>query len=94
MKKLLNGLIISLLVTACSDPATPENNSNSATASETATKLSLKQQVESITKDYFVLRPEIATYYGVSDASINAKVMSKLTDYSPSGETHRRKGLK
>jgi len=94
MKKLLNGLIISLLVTACSDPATLENNSNSATASETATKLSLKQQVESITKDYFVLRPEIATYYGVSDASINAKVMSKLTDYSPSGETHRRKGLK
>jgi uncharacterized protein (DUF885 family) len=96
MKKLLNVLIISLLVSACSDPATPENNSNSitATAGKSATKLSLKQQVESITKDYFVLRPEIATYYGVSDASINAKVMSKLTDYSPSGETHRRKGLK
>ncbi|MBB1476954.1 DUF885 family protein [Shewanella sp. SG41-3] len=96
MKKIIPAIIISLLATACSDPSTSNNNSKTASdqTGNSATKLSLKQQVESITRDYFLLRPEIATYYGVSDASINAKVMSKLTDYSPSGETHRRKGLK
>jgi len=96
MKKIIPAIIISLLATACSDPSTANNNSKTASdqTGNSATKLSLKQQVESITRDYFLLRPEIATYYGVSDASINAKVMSKLTDYSPSGETHRRKGLK
>ncbi|MBB1318510.1 DUF885 domain-containing protein [Shewanella sp. SR43-4] len=96
MKKIIPAIIISLLATACSDHSTANNNSKTASdqTGNSATKLSLKQQVESITRDYFLLRPEIATYYGVSDASINAKVMSKLTDYSPSGETHRRKGLK
>lgn len=96
MKKIIPAIIISLLATACSDPSASNNNSKTASdqTGNSATKLSLKQQVESITRDYFLLRPEIATYYGVSDASINAKVMSKLTDYSPSGETHRRKGLK
>ena len=96
MKKIIPAIIISLLATACSDPSKANNNSKTASdqTGNSATKLSLKQQVESITRDYFLLRPEIATYYGVSDASINAKVMSKLTDYSPSGETHRRKGLK
>jgi len=96
MKKIIPAIIISLLATACSDPSKDNNNSKTASdqTGKSATKLSLKQQVESITRDYFLLRPEIATYYGVSDASINAKVMSKLTDYSPSGETHRRKGLK
>ncbi|MFT5789083.1 MAG: hypothetical protein ACI8SJ_001191 [Shewanella sp.] len=96
MKKILPAIIISLLATACSDATTADNNSKTARSQtdSSATKLSLKQQVESITRDYFLLRPEIATYYGVSDASINAKVMSKLTDYSPRGETHRRNGLK
>ncbi|WP_351075410.1 DUF885 domain-containing protein [Shewanella sp. CAL98-MNA-CIBAN-0140] len=96
MKKFFHVLIISLLATACSDSTTADNNSNAASSQtdSSATKLSLKQQVKSITKDYFLLRPEIATYYGVSDASIDANVMSKLTDYSPRGETHRRQGLK
>jgi len=95
MKKIIHTMIIALLITACSDANTPDQNINSAaaTADSAVAKLSLKQQLETITRDYFILRPEIATYYGVSDASINAKVMSKLTDYSPRGETHRRKGL-
>jgi uncharacterized protein (DUF885 family) len=96
MNKILPAIIISLLATACSDATTADNHSKTASSQtdSSATKLSLKQQVESITRDYFLLRPEIATYYGVSDASINAKVMSKLTNYSPAGENHRRNGLK
>ncbi|MCE9688119.1 DUF885 domain-containing protein [Shewanella sp. AS16] len=96
MKKIINGLILGLLVSGCSDPvkqdATP-------TAAETATPApapaaaSLKQQLVGMTKDYFALRPELATYYGVTDANAGAGVMSSLTDYSPAGEAHRRAGL-
>ncbi|MGI2171004.1 DUF885 domain-containing protein [Shewanella sp. MF05960] len=95
MNKIINALVIALLVSGCTDSATPtDSTTGEASQTSAATSQSLKQQMASITKDFFVMRPEIATYYGVSDASINATIMSKLTDYSPSGETHRRNGLK
>ncbi|WP_418357768.1 DUF885 domain-containing protein [Shewanella basaltis] len=95
MNKIINGLVIALLMSGCTDSNEQTTNTTAAQTSQTDVTVtqSLQQQITSITKDYFVLRPEIATYYGVSDTSIGADVMSKLTDYSPSGETHRRNGL-
>ena len=102
MKKIINGLMIGLLVTACSDPSDTANTSKSESqvsaqgdnAKAAMPALSLKQQLTPMTQRYFALRPELATYFGVPDEDAGAGIMSKLTDYSPSGENHRRKGLK
>lgn len=95
MKKIINGLMIGLCVTACSDPATSTVSPNvgpsdTVNAQTTPENLNLKQQLQSITQDYFALRPEIASYFGVNDAQAGAGIMSTLTDYSPTGETLRR----
>ncbi|WP_293628867.1 DUF885 domain-containing protein [Shewanella sp. CG12_big_fil_rev_8_21_14_0_65_47_15] len=96
MKRIINSLIIGLLVTGCSDPNdTPATQTTAQTSAQNATQaVSLKQQLSAITQRYFALRPEIATYYGVPDAQAGKGVMSKLTDYSPSAEQHRREALK
>ncbi|SUI90568.1 DUF885 domain-containing protein [Shewanella morhuae] len=97
MKKIINILMISLLVTACGEPSATNTETPATKLGENTTtaghSLNLKQQLTVITQHYFALRPEIATYFGVSDIDAGKNIMSKLTDYSPSGENHRRKGL-
>jgi uncharacterized protein (DUF885 family) len=99
MKKIINGLMIGLLVTACTDSTKQDSTIPTTKTKSVETKVStpvatsLKQQLATMTQDYFALRPEIATYYGVTDANAGAGVMSSLTDYSPSGELHRRAAI-
>jgi len=47
-----------------------------------------------ISQDYFALRPEIATYYGVPDDLAGRAISSRLSNYSPEGELERRDGMK
>jgi uncharacterized protein (DUF885 family) len=47
-----------------------------------------------ISQDYFALRPEAATYYGVPDELAGRGVSSKLSNFSPVGEVERREGMK
>lgn len=93
MKKMINGLMIGLLLTGCSDPS--ESQTQQSSTQQVATQpQSLKQQLSTITQRYFALRPEIATYYGVTEPEAGKDILSKLTDYSPSAENRRRKAFK
>jgi uncharacterized protein (DUF885 family) len=56
--------------------------------------LDFDAQMLKISRDYFALRPETATYYGIPDEFAGRGVSSKLGDYSPVGEVERRDGLK
>ncbi|MFB2687230.1 DUF885 family protein [Shewanella mangrovisoli] len=96
MKRIINALMLAMLATGCSDPNPTQTNQTAelAKVEKAAPVLSLKQQLAPITQRYFALRPEIATYYGVAEDEAGKDVLSKLTDYSPSGENHRRKALK
>ena len=51
-------------------------------------------RMQQISQDYFALRPEVATYYGVPDAKAGDGISSRLGKYSPAGEIQRREGLK
>ncbi|WP_258405981.1 DUF885 domain-containing protein [Shewanella acanthi] len=99
MKRIINGLMIGLLVTGCSDPSESQNQAQTQQATgqteQGATQAaSLKEQLLPLTQRYFALRPEIATYYGVAEADAGKDILSKLTDYSPSGENRRRKAFR
>ena len=67
----------------------------SATPEESAREASFdfNSQIAEISRDYFALRPEIATYYGVPDAFAGEGISGRLTDYSAQGEADRREGL-
>ncbi|MBT8047384.1 MAG: DUF885 domain-containing protein [Gammaproteobacteria bacterium] len=47
-----------------------------------------------VSQEYFALRPEIATYYGIPDDKAGRGISSRLGDYSPAGEAQRREGMK
>jgi uncharacterized protein (DUF885 family) len=51
-------------------------------------------RMQQLSQDYFALRPEIATYFGVPDKKAGAGVSSQLGEYSSAGEKRRRAGLK
>ena len=51
-------------------------------------------RMEQLSQDYFALRPEMATYYGVPDEKAGAGISSRLGEYSSAGEKQRRAGLK
>lgn len=51
-------------------------------------------KMQQIAQDYFALRPETATYYGIPDEQAGVGISSRLARYSSAGEIERRAGLK
>ncbi|QSX30168.1 DUF885 domain-containing protein [Shewanella cyperi] len=100
MKKMINGLMLALLASGCGqqapgNPSQAESQTQSQTPAKLAEdKVSLKQQLSAMTRSYFALRPELATYYGVPDSDAGEGIMSSLTDYSLDGEAKRRAGVR
>lgn len=97
MKITLSGIVVCLCVLACSEPSNDtradKHSAKDAKPMETATQTDFKLQMQSVSQDFFALRPEVATYYGVSDEVAGAGTLSRLGDYSPAGERARRAGV-
>jgi uncharacterized protein (DUF885 family) len=102
MKHLGIALAGSLVLLACTEKdSTIEPAADPAVETATTTveadgagELDFDGRMEKLARDYFSLRPEVATYYGVPDDKAGQGVSSKLGRYSPQGEQERRAGLK
>jgi len=95
MKKQLGiALLTSLALLSCTgeEPPTQLTEKNVETAK--GDHLDFDTTMLKLSQDYFALRPEIATYYGVPDDLAGQGISSRLTSYSPVGELERRDGLK
>jgi len=66
--------------------------SSLALSHDVENEFSLK--MKQLSQDYFKLRPQVATMYGVVDADAGQGIMKKLGDYRPKGEENRRAGIK
>jgi uncharacterized protein (DUF885 family) len=87
---------VALSLQACGRVDPPaEPVTESATLQESAEEATsdFDSRIADITRDYFALRPEIATYYGVPDDLAGIGISGRLTDYSVQGEADRRAGL-
>ena len=94
MKHFAIALLSSVALLACTEkPATTET-AGPATPVAKATAADFDSRMQQISQDYFRLRPEVATYFGVPDEKAGAGTMSRLGSYSTDGEIHRRAGLK
>ncbi len=78
MKKIITSLTCCSLLLAC--------------GGEKPTPQTYTQQIQSLSSQYFSMRPEIASYFGVSEENAGEGVLSTLSDWSPEGEQARRKG--
>ncbi len=94
MKHLGIALLSSLALLACTEeqPASAPGVEVMETAE--APPLDFDGRMLKISQDYFALRPETATYYGVPDDLAGRAISSRLSNYSPVGEIERRDGLK
>ena len=57
------------------------------------TSYDFMSDMEGFTHRLMVLRPEVATYYGISDKEIGVPVSRQLSHYDPESEKNRRAGL-
>jgi uncharacterized protein (DUF885 family) len=78
-------LIFTILLVACA---------GKYEARQTSQVPSYLNQISLIAEDYFKLRPEVATMYGMSDQSLGAALSGKLSHYDPATEISRRASLK
>jgi uncharacterized protein (DUF885 family) len=93
-KTFVLALLSSFALLACTDEPTvvaPVEEVPEATPNEAS---DFDNRMQQLAKDYFTLRPETATYYGVPDEKAGIGTSSRLGTYSPAGESQRRAGLK
>lgn len=57
-------------------------------------KSSFEDKMKELSRDYFALRPMLATYYGVADKDAGEGIMSRLGGFNPKDERARRAGVK
>ena len=93
MKNLAFALLCSLTLLACSkeQPAQVPVEKVADTVTNVAPDFDTRMQ--QLARDYFALRPETATYFGVPDKKAGEGTSSRLGNYSPDGEAQRRSGL-
>lgn len=87
-------LLSSIALIACTEdrpPTTPDQPTRAMVQEEV---FDFDAQLLKASQDYFALRPETATYYGIPDDKAGEGTSGKLTDYSPVAELDRRAGLK
>ena len=95
MKRLAIALLSSITLLACSEEkATEPQLVVAAPAVVESPAPDFDTRMIEISRDYFALRPEIATYYGVPDEQAGDGISSRLAKYSSTGEKRRRQGLK
>ena len=94
MKNLAIVLLSSFILLACTNEQSAVVPVEKVTQAKTSMAPDFDSRMQQLAKDYFVLRPETATYFGVSDEKAGAGTSSRLGNYSPAGETQRRAGLK
>ena len=94
--KMHSGLAVfsSLALLACTEqaPTTDPAEAEMVILQEPAADFA--GQMQQLAQDYFALRPETATYYGVPDEKAGVGISSRLARYSVEGEIERRAGLK
>ena len=94
MKYLAPALLMCALLFACSKQQPMESQTISADTAHSTGSTTFDQDMLKISQDYFALRPETATYYGIPDSKAGEGTSSRLGSYSPAGEAARRAGLK
>jgi uncharacterized protein (DUF885 family) len=94
MKHIAVALLSSAALLACTEEKATEEPTQTTPEVVQSPALDFDSLMQQISQDYFRLRPEIATYFGVPDEKAGAGTMSRLGSYSPEGEKHRRAGLK
>lgn len=94
MKHIGIALLSSLALMACTEEKPPATAVEVETQTVQEAVLDFDGRMLKLSQDYFALRPETATYYGVPDEKAGKGTSSRLTDYSPVGELKKRAGLK
>ena len=94
MKNLAIALLSSFALLACTNEQATDVPVEKVTETVTSADLDFDSRMQQLAKDYFALRPETATYFGVPDETAGAGTSGRLGSYSPAGETQRRAGLK
>jgi uncharacterized protein (DUF885 family) len=94
MKHFAIALLSSVALLACTEEQTATETAETITPVAQAPATDFDSQMRKISQDYFRLRPEAATYFGIPDEKAGAGTMSRLGNYSSGGEVRRRAGLK
>jgi uncharacterized protein (DUF885 family) len=94
MKHFAMTLFCSVALLACTEEQATHETAEKAPPAAKAPATDFDSRMQQISQDYFRLRPETATYFGIPDEKAGAGTMSRLGSYSPEGETRRRAGLK
>ena len=94
MKHFAIALLSSVALLACTEEQAMKERADPATASAQTPNPDFDSRMQQISQDYFRLRPESATYFGIPDEKAGAGTMSRLGSYSSQGEISRRAGLK
>ena len=94
IKNLPLALLGSFTLLACTNEQPAAVTVEKITENVTSVATDFDSRMQQLAKDYFALRPETATYFGVPDEKAGAGTSSRLGSYSPAGETERRAGLK
>ena len=93
MKNLALVLLSSLTLLACTKEQPAQVVVEKVTDTVTNVAPDFDTRMQQLAQDYFALRPETATYFGVPDEKAGAGTSSRLGNYSPVGEAQRRSGL-
>jgi len=94
MKHFAIALFGSVALLACTEEQATKESAETTTLIAKATATDFDSRMLQISQDYFRLRPEAATYFGIPDEKAGAGTMSRLGSYSSQGEIRRRAGLK
>ncbi len=94
MKNLTIALLSSFALLACTNEQATDVPVEKVTETVTSVDPDFDSLMQQLAKDYFALRPETATYFGVPDETAGAGTSGRLGSYSPAGEIQRRAGLK
>ena len=95
MVKQIGILVLSgMALLACSEKKSPVLSVEEPAVVAPGPVAGFDARMQQLSQDYFALRPEMATYYGVPDEKAGAGISSRLGKYSSAGEIQRRAGLK
>ena len=87
-------LFSGMALVACSEEKSPVLPVEEPAVVKTVPAPDFDARMQQLSQDYFALRPELATYFGVPDEKAGAGISSRLGEYSSAGEKRRRAGLK
>jgi uncharacterized protein (DUF885 family) len=87
-------LLSSMALLACTEDKSPVQPIEKPAVVVQSAAPDFDARMQQLSQEYFALRPEVASYFGVPDEKAGSGISSRLGNYSPAGETRRREGLK